>query len=68
MKILVTSINFYPDHSGTAIYSTDLPLYFAEKGEQVSMVTGFSYYPRWMKKSGDKGRLFQIEEYEGIKV
>ena len=68
MKILVSSINFYPDHSGIALYSTDLPVFFAEKGQQVSMVTGFSYYPRWVKRKEDKGVLFRTEEYRGVKV
>ena len=68
MKILVASINFFPDHSGIALYSTDLPVYFAEQGHEVSMVTGFSYYPKWEKRPEDRGRLFQSELYKGIKV
>lgn len=68
MKILVSSINFHPDHSGIALYSTDLPVYFAERGHEVTMVTGFSYYPRWKKRSEDRGKLLQTGEYKGIRV
>lgn len=68
MKILVSSINFAPDHSGIALYSTDLPVYFAEKGHEVTMVTGFSYYPRWKKRREDKGRLLAEETYKGVRV
>ena len=68
MKILVSSINFHPDHSGIALYSTDLPVYFAEQGHDVSMVTGFSYYPKWEKRSEDRNRFFQTEHYRRVKV
>jgi colanic acid biosynthesis glycosyl transferase WcaI len=68
MKILVSSINFHPDHSGIAIYSTDLAVFLAEKSQQVSMVTGFSYYPRWRKIEEDKGILFRINNFKNIKV
>ncbi len=68
MKILVISINFAPDHSGIGVYSTDLPLYLAEQGESVTMVTGFSYYPAWRKLPEDEGRLFAKEVYRGVRV
>ena len=68
MNIIVSSINFFPDHSGIALYSTDLSLFFAEKGQQITMITGFSYYPRWKKLCKDKGTFFRIEEYHGVKV
>jgi len=68
MKILVSSINFHSDHSGIALYSTDLPVYFAERGHGVTMVTGFSYYPTWKKRPEDRGRLFRTDEYMGVRV
>lgn len=68
MKILVSSINFAPDHSGIALYSTDLPVFFAEQGHKVTVVTGFSYYPSWKKRSEDIGKFFAKETYLGVKV
>ncbi|HWY32842.1 MAG TPA: glycosyltransferase family 4 protein [Candidatus Acidoferrum sp.] len=68
MKILVSSINFFPDHSGIALYSTDLAVYFAEQGHDVSMVTGFPYYPKWEKRPEDRKRLFQSDQYKGVKI
>lgn len=68
MKVLVASINFYPDHSGIALYSTDLPVYLAEKKCEVTVVTGFSYYPKWNKLPKDRRRLFATEVYEGVRV
>jgi colanic acid biosynthesis glycosyl transferase WcaI len=68
MKVLVTSVNFWPDHSGIALYSTDLPIYLAKKGYEVTMVTGFSYYPTWRKLPEDRRRLFASETYKGVRV
>lgn len=68
MKILVSSINFHPDHSGIALYSTDLPVYFTERGHEVTMVTGFPYYPSWKKQPGDSGKLFRSDEYREVRV
>lgn len=68
MKILVSSINFHPEHSGIALYSTGLPVYFAEEGHEVTMVTGFPYYPGWKKRPEDKGRLFGTGKYKGVRT
>ena len=68
MRILASSINFYPDHSGIALYSTDMPVYLAEHGHKVTMVTGFPYYPNWRKRPQDCGKLFETEEYMEVRV
>jgi colanic acid biosynthesis glycosyl transferase WcaI len=68
VRILASSINFYPDHSGIALYSTDMPVYLAEHGHKVTMVTGFPYYPNWRKRPQDCGKLFETEEYMGVRV
>lgn len=66
MKILVSSLYFQPDHSGIALYSTDLATYFTEQGHEVTVVTGFSFYPRWQKRPEDEGRLLAREQYQGM--
>lgn len=66
MKILVSSLYFQPDHTGIALYSTDLAAYFAEQGHEVTVVTGFSFYPHWHKRPEDKGRLLAREQYQGM--
>lgn len=68
MKVTVSSINFAPDHAGIGVYSTDLPVFLSEHGDQVTMVTGFPYYPLWKKRKEDHGRLFATETYQGIRV
>lgn len=68
MKILVSSMTFEPDHSGISLYSTDFALYASEQGHEVTVVTAFSWYPKWMKKKEDEGKLFRTDFYGKIKI
>lgn len=68
MRILVTSLFFHPDHSGIALYSSDFALYAAEKGHDVTVITGFPFYPNWKKRLGDRRRLFRTERRNGIVI
>jgi colanic acid biosynthesis glycosyl transferase WcaI len=61
-------MTFAPDHSGIALYATDFAVYAAEQGHEVTMVTGFSWYPKWQKRPEDRGKLFRTDFYKGIKV
>lgn len=67
-KILVSSVNFAPDHAGIGVYSTDWPVYLAEQGHHVTMVTGFPYYPKWEKQKQDHGVFFRREEFQKVNV
>ena len=68
MKLLVSSMTFAPDHSGISLYATDFAAYAAEQGHQVTVVTAFSWYPKWVKRPEDKRKLFRTDFYKGIKV
>jgi colanic acid biosynthesis glycosyl transferase WcaI len=68
MKILVSSMTFAPDHSGISLYATDFAAYAAEQGHQVTAVTAFSWYPKWVKRPEDEGKLFRTDVYKNIKV
>lgn len=59
---------FHPDHSGIAVYASDYALYEASTGNEVTVVTGFSFYPDWEKKQQDKGRLLRKDIYNNVKV
>ncbi len=61
-------MTFAPDHSGIALYATDFAVYAAEQGHEVTVVTGFSWYPKWEKRPEDKRKLFRTDFYKGIKV
>ena len=68
MRILVCSPFFHPDHSGSAPYSTDLSVYLAQQGHEVTVVTAFPFYPSWKKRPEDRKKLFETGDYMGLKV
>jgi colanic acid biosynthesis glycosyl transferase WcaI len=59
---------FFPDHSGIPLYSSDFAFYAAENGHQVSVVTGFSFYPSWKKRKEDQGVLFRTDHHRNVKI
>jgi colanic acid biosynthesis glycosyl transferase WcaI len=61
-------MTFAPDHSGIALYATDFATYAAEQGHTVTVVTGFSWYPKWVKRPEDKRKLFRTDSYKGMKI
>jgi len=67
MKILVASEYYQPDDVGIPIYTTDFAAYLAEKNHEVTVVTGFPFYPAWKKRQADNGVLFRKEWIGRIK-
>ena len=61
MRITVWSINYYPELVGIGVYNTDLCAFLAEAGHDVTMVTGFAYYPTWKKLEGDTCQLYRTD-------
>ncbi|SNS55930.1 colanic acid biosynthesis glycosyl transferase WcaI [Ekhidna lutea] len=68
MKIIVSSLYFYTDHSGIALYATDFAKYAQEEGHDVKVITGFPFYPNWKKRKEDRRRFFRIDNLGSIKI
>lgn len=47
MKVNLWGINYAPELTGIGVYSTDLAQYLSDQGDEVTVVTGFPYYPHW---------------------
>jgi len=45
--ITLIGINFYPEDTAVGLYSTQLAEYLSQNGFEVSVITGFPYYPQW---------------------
>lgn len=52
MKIQVLGINYAPEMISTAVYTTGMADFFAERGFLTTVVTGHPYYPEWKIRSG----------------
>lgn len=68
-KITIIGINYYPEDSAIGLYTTEKAEYLAENGFEVTVVTGFPYYPQWkILNSYQDKPLFFKETVNGIKV
>jgi colanic acid biosynthesis glycosyl transferase WcaI len=68
LKVLVVGLNFYPEQVGIGVYTTDMCRFFADQGLDVTVVTGFPFYPERQPRPEYAGRRFCTEVVEGMTV
>jgi colanic acid biosynthesis glycosyl transferase WcaI len=68
MRILMLGINYWPEETGIAVFNTGRCEYLAAQGHEVTMVTGFPYYPRWRVAPEYRGRLWSRERRNGVDI
>jgi colanic acid biosynthesis glycosyl transferase WcaI len=68
VRILVVGINYAPERTAVAPFTTGLCEHLASKGHEVTVITAFPYYPEWRVLDGYRGRLFMKEVVNGIPV
>ncbi|WP_424194678.1 WcaI family glycosyltransferase [Ampullimonas aquatilis] len=68
MKISVISINYAPEPTGISVYTTGMSEYLSERDWDVTVHTGFPYYPNWKKKYNDRQVLFRAEQMGKVKL
>lgn len=67
MRILIIGLNYAPEPTGNAPYTTALARGLAERGHRVTVVTGYPHYPEWRIPEQYKGHS-RIEELDGVTV
>jgi glycosyltransferase involved in cell wall biosynthesis len=68
MRILITGINYAPEATGIAPYTTGLAEHLRERGHQITVVTGLPSYPQWRVHDGYRGRVAGRETIAGVDV
>jgi len=68
LRILVLSINYWPDETGIAAFNIWRCEYLAARGHQVTICTGPPYYPQWRVPPAYRGKLIQREERNGVTI
>jgi len=68
MRAIVWGINYAPEFTGIAPHSVALCEFLRGRGDDVSMVTGFPYYPSWQKRLEDRGRVYRTDQINGVPV
>ncbi|MCF8026395.1 MAG: glycosyltransferase WbuB [Desulfobacteraceae bacterium] len=65
MRILIYSLNFAPELTGTGKYSGEMARWLANKGHEIRVVTAPPYYPQWQIQNGYKGFSYSKELLAG---
>ncbi|MEM7568723.1 MAG: WcaI family glycosyltransferase [Pseudomonadota bacterium] len=58
MKILMLGLNYAPELTGVAVYTTELAEALCARGHHVKVVTSYPYYPHWKIQNGFHSRLW----------
>ena len=66
-RLTIIGINYAPESSGNAPYTTALAEGMTELGWDVRVITGFPHYPQWQVYDGYEGRTLD-EEHSGVHV
>lgn len=67
MKILIQSLNFYPELTGIGKYSGEMAFWLASKGHEVRIITAPPYYPAW-KVSSEYKNFWGKEKWRDVLV
>jgi glycosyltransferase involved in cell wall biosynthesis len=67
LKVAILGINYSPEPTGIAPYSTGLAEGLARRGHDVRVLTGFPHYPQW-KHSDSRRKLRVTETLGGVQL
>jgi colanic acid biosynthesis glycosyl transferase WcaI len=68
-NITIIGINYYPEDTAIGLYTTQKAEYLANRGYNVTVITGFPYYPQWeIKKEYKKKGYFLKESLNGVNI
>jgi colanic acid biosynthesis glycosyl transferase WcaI len=68
MRILLLTINYWPEQTGIGAVVTRRCEYLASMGHEVTICTGMPYYPEWRIYPGYTRKLFVREERNGVTI
>lgn len=68
LRVLIIGINYWPEETGNAPYTTGLAEHLAATGRRVSVLTAMPYYPFWQVHEGYGRRLRKCERINGVEV
>jgi colanic acid biosynthesis glycosyl transferase WcaI len=68
MKVLILSINYWPEVTGIGVFTTYRAEHLAASGHEVEVCTTFPYYPEWKVPAPYAGKFTQSEVRNGVKI
>ncbi len=67
-RILFAAIHYWPEISGNAPYTSLLAEHLAERGHEVTVLTGMPHYPEGLIRRAYRGRFAWSEEHCGVEI
>jgi len=68
MKVLILSINYWPEVTGIGAFTTYRAEHMAGTGHDVEVCTTLPYYPDWKVPAEYSGKLGLTEERNGVRI
>jgi colanic acid biosynthesis glycosyl transferase WcaI len=68
MRVLILSINYWPEVTGIGAFTTYRAEHLAAAGHDVEVCTTFPYYPEWKVMEGYSGKLKASEVRNGVGI
>jgi colanic acid biosynthesis glycosyl transferase WcaI len=68
VKLLVLSINYWPEPTGFAPHTTALAEHLVSVGHEVTVLTGFPFAPRWSRWPEYRGAFARREIVKGVRL
>lgn len=68
MRILILSINYWPEVTGIGAFTTYRAEHLASVGHEVEVCTTFPYYPDWKVSPQYAGKVLASEERKGVRI
>jgi colanic acid biosynthesis glycosyl transferase WcaI len=68
LHILILGVNYVPEVTGIAPYTTATAEHLASLGHEVTVLTGMPYYPQWRVAAEYRRRLWAEESINSVRV
>ena len=68
MRILILSVNYWPEETGIGPLTTSRCEYLASRGHEVTVCTTMPYYPQWLVSEPYKRELWLRESHNGVRI
>lgn len=67
-QVRIYGLDYWPDMTGVAPYTTAFAEYLVQQGAQVDVVAGMPYYPEWRIRHGYRDKLRLTEMRNGVTI
>jgi colanic acid biosynthesis glycosyl transferase WcaI len=68
MRVIVLSVNYWPEVTGIGALTTYRAEYLSSVGHEIEVCTTFPYYPDWKVPPEYKGKLGRKEKHNGVSI